>query len=80
MSLTTMFTEKAAMFVPVIKRKLVVVCFYIGLIVTYDLAAPALAWKQSWTPNSVVGNEGESYFHQENMTMQKSMHSYTPIL
>ena len=54
-----MFSEKAAMFLPGIKRKPVVVCFYIGLIVTYDLAAPVLAWKQTWTPNSVVGNEGK---------------------
>lgn len=52
-----MFSEKAAMFLSGIKCKPMVVYFYIGLIVTYDLAAPVLAWKQTWTPNSVVGNE-----------------------
>ena len=56
-----MFSEKAAMFLSGIKCKPMVVYFYIGLIVTYDLAAPVLAWKQTWTPNSVVGNEGKLF-------------------
>ena len=60
--MAAMFSEKAAMFLPGIKRKPVVVCFYIGLIVTYDLAAPVSAWKQTWTPNSVVANEGRHDF------------------